>query len=87
MPRGADGRSLAPTDLVRRAHRAGLFVHAWTFRAENHFLPTERRRGDADAPDYMRQHGDLAAEIRDFCDAGVDGLFCDFPAAAVAARR
>ena len=87
IPRDAENRSLPPTDLVRRAHRAGLKVHAWTFRAENYFLPTELRRGDAAAPDYARQHGNLAAEIRAFRDAGVDGLFCDFPEKAVAARR
>ena len=53
---------------------AGLAVHAWTFRAENHFLPSALRRGDDPAA-----HGDLAAEIRAFMDAGVDGLFCDHP--------
>ncbi|HYD88580.1 MAG TPA: glycerophosphodiester phosphodiesterase [Vitreimonas sp.] len=86
IPRGADGRSLAPTDLVARAHSATLVVHPWTFRAENYFLPSELRRGDASAPDYMRQHGDFTAELRAFYAAGVDGVFSDFPAAAVAAR-
>lgn len=86
IPRGDDGGSLAPTDLVARAHAASLLVHAWTFRAENYFLPAELRRGDAAAPDYLRQHGDLAAELRAFYAAGVDGVFSDFPAAAVAAR-
>lgn len=87
VPRSADGASLAPTDLVSRAHAAGLLVHPWTFRAENFFLPAELRRGDPAAPDYLRQHGDLGAELRAFFDAGVDGVFSDFPAAAVAARR
>ncbi len=86
IPRDADGRSLEPTDLVSRAHAAGLVVHPWTFRAENYFLPAELRRGDASAPDYMRQHGDLDAELRAFYAAGVDGVFSDFPAAAVSAR-
>jgi glycerophosphoryl diester phosphodiesterase len=85
-PRDSEGRSAPPTDVVARAHAAGLVVHAWTFRAENYFLPTELRRGDPDAPDYMRQKGDLAAELRAFYAAGVDGVFCDFPGAAVAAR-
>jgi glycerophosphoryl diester phosphodiesterase len=75
---------LAPTDLVARAHAAGLLVHAWTFRAENYFLPAELRRGDADAADFMRLHGDLEAELRAFFALGVDGVFCDFP--AIAAR-
>ena len=86
IPRDADGRSTAPTNLVARAHAANLLVHAWTFRAENIFLPAELRRGDASAPDYMRQHGDLEAELRAFYALGVDGVFSDFPRAAVAAR-
>ncbi|MGD9814570.1 MAG: glycerophosphodiester phosphodiesterase family protein [Hyphomonadaceae bacterium] len=86
IPRSADGATLAPTNLVSRAYAAGLLVHAWTFRAENFFLPAELRRGDPAAPDYLRQHGDLGAELRAFFDAGVDGVFSDFPAAAVAAR-
>jgi glycerophosphoryl diester phosphodiesterase len=86
IPRDSAGRSLPATNLVERAHGNGLQVHAWTFRAENYFLPAELRRGDASAADYMRQHGDLAAELRAFYDAGVDGVFSDFAAAAVAAR-
>lgn len=86
IPRDSANRSLPATDLVSRAHAKRLHVHAWTFRAENFFLPAELRRGDASAPDYQRQHGDLAAELRAFYDAGVNGVFSDFPAAAVAAR-
>lgn len=86
IPRDAQGRSLPATDLVARAHAVNLKVHAWTFRAENYFLPAELRRGDASAPDYMRQHGDLDAELRAFYAAGVDGVFSDFPGLAVSAR-
>ncbi|MDX2274020.1 MAG: glycerophosphodiester phosphodiesterase [Hyphomonadaceae bacterium] len=86
VPRGASGASSPPTDLIERAHRANLLVHAWTFRAENFFLPAELRRGEASAPDYLRQHGDLAAELRQFYALGIDGVFSDFPGAAVAAR-
>lgn len=86
IPRDGIGRSMPAMDLVRRAHLALLQVHAWTFRAENAFLPVELRRGDASAADYMRQHGDLDAELRAFYAAGVDGVFSDFPAEAVAAR-
>ncbi len=86
IPRDAAGRSAAPTDLVARAHAANLVVHAWTFRAENFFLPSELRHGDATALDHMRQRGDLGAELRAFYALGVDGVFSDFPAAAVAAR-
>ncbi|WP_395646512.1 glycerophosphodiester phosphodiesterase family protein [Terricaulis sp.] len=86
IPRDSEGRSQTPTGLVRDAHIARLKVHAWTFRAENYFLPVELRRGDVSAPDYMRQHGDLDAELRAFYAAGVDGVFSDFPGMAVAAR-
>lgn len=86
IPRDAEGRSLPPTQLATLAHQQNLLVHAWTFRAENYFLPAELRRGDPNAPDYQRQHGDLDAELRAFYAAGVDGVFCDFPAAAVSAR-
>lgn len=86
IPRDGAGRSQSPTGLITAAHAAHLEVHAWTFRAENYFLPLELRRGDASAPDYMRQHGDLDAELRQFYAAGVDGVFSDFPGMAVAAR-
>jgi len=72
----AAGRAV-PTDLVRHAHEAGLAVHAWTFRAENHFLPPPLRRGEKAAG-----HGDLAAEVQMFAAAGIDGLFSDFPGLA-----
>jgi glycerophosphoryl diester phosphodiesterase len=73
MSAAADGR-LVPTALVRDAHEAGLAVHVWTFRAENQFLPAALRRGGA-----AQEHGDLAAEIRAFRGAGIEGLFSDFP--------
>ena len=86
MPRAPDGGALPPTDLVARAHAAGLKVFVWTFRAENTFLPLQFRRGDANDADHYRDHGDLAAELRAFYALGVDGVFCDFPGMAAAAR-
>lgn len=60
--------------LVRQANRAGLFVHVYTFRAENHFLPTEYQVGEK--PD---RRGDLSAELGDYLDAGINGFFIDQP--------
>ncbi len=84
--REVDGGALERTELVARAHEVGLLVHVWTLRPENYFLPQSLRRGDPNAPDYLRQHGDFDAELRAFYAAGVDGVFSDAPDAAVAAR-
>jgi glycerophosphoryl diester phosphodiesterase len=81
VPRDATGRSLPPTTFVCDAHDAGLVVHPYTFRAENTFLPLELRSSADPA-----QYGDFAAEVRQFFDLGVDGLFTDNPDRAVAAR-
>lgn len=81
LPRDGRGASLPATDLIQRAQATGLFAHAWTFRAENEFLPLELRRGADTAA-----HGDLAGELATFFALGIDGVFSDFPAAAVAAR-
>jgi glycerophosphoryl diester phosphodiesterase len=81
VPRDAAGNSLPPTTFVDDAHRAGLQVHPYTFRAENFFLPLELRSSTNPA-----EYGDFAAEVRQFLDLGVDGLFTDNPDKAVAAR-
>jgi glycerophosphoryl diester phosphodiesterase len=81
VPRDATGRSLPPTTFVGDAHRAGLVVHPYTFRAENTFLPLELRSSASPA-----EYGNFAAEVRQFFDLGVDGLFSDNPDWAVAAR-
>jgi glycerophosphoryl diester phosphodiesterase len=86
IPRGADGRLGAPTRLVADAHAAGLLVHPWTFRAENHFLPGDFQDGEPAEPGFARRHGDLRDEIAAFLAAGVDGVFADFPDVAVQAR-
>ncbi len=72
--RDRQGRLARPTDLVARAHNAGLMVHCWTFRDEDRFLPADLA-------------GDPQAEVARFLQAGVDGVFTDFPATAVAAVR
>jgi glycerophosphoryl diester phosphodiesterase len=81
VPRDATGRSLEPTTFVDDAHAAGLQVHPYTFRAENAFLPLELRSSEVPS-----EYGDFAAEVRQFFDLGVDGLFTDNPDLAVAAR-
>jgi glycerophosphoryl diester phosphodiesterase len=81
IPRGPLGGLGKPTSLVRDAHAAGLKVHLWTFRRENHFLPLGQKRGVNPAG-----HGDLAGEIAAYLKTGIDGLFSDNPReAAVAA--
>jgi glycerophosphoryl diester phosphodiesterase len=75
--RESSSGELQATTLVRDAHAAGLAVHVWTLRAENHFLPAALQRGSD--PSAI---GDLPAEVRAFVAAGVDGLFCDHPAPA-----
>ncbi|GAA1711982.1 hypothetical protein GCM10009809_05260 [Isoptericola hypogeus] len=80
IPREADGTLGEPTPVIRDAHRTGLEVHGWTFRAENQFLPAEFRSSADPAA-----HGDLAGELDAFLDAGMDGAFSDHPDVAVAA--
>ncbi len=80
VPRDSSGALTAPTSLIRDAHRAGLLVHAWTFRAENNFLPLDFQIGTDPAA-----YGNIAAEYALFLRLGVDGLFSDHPDTAVAA--
>ncbi len=62
----SDTTALAPSTLIDDAHRAGLFVHAYTFRSEPFLL--------------ARGYGaDPQAEYRQFYALGVDGVFSDFP--------
>lgn len=70
----AGGRLGTPTRLVADAHAAGLRVHAYTFRAENAFLPDEYDRGADPAA-----LGDLAGHLRVFLALGLDGFFTDHP--------
>lgn len=69
-----DATTQAPTTLIADAHKAGLFVHAYTFR-------NEKRRLTADV------NGDPRAEYLQYYRLGLDGLFSDFPDTAVAARE
>jgi len=77
VPLDAAGRFAAPTALVHEAHAAGLEVHTYTFRPENHFLPRSLWRGDD--PASFNEAGSIA-EIRACLDAGIDAFFTDAPA-------
>jgi glycerophosphoryl diester phosphodiesterase len=70
----AEVTTVAPTSLIADAHRAGLFVHTFTFRNEPQYL----------AGVYQ---GDPAAEYAAYFAAGIDGVFTDFANTAFAARR
>jgi glycerophosphoryl diester phosphodiesterase len=72
-PRLADVNSITPTSLVADAHRAGLFVHVYTFRNEKKYLAGIFK-------------GDPAEEYLAYFRAGVDGVFSDFANTAFAAR-
>jgi len=74
VPVAADGSLKPSTDLVDRAHRAGLLVHVWTVRSESQFLPAGYK-------------GDVRAEFLQLRQLGVDAVFTDFPDAAAAAYR
>lgn len=71
IPVRADRSVGEPTDLVERAHAAGLLVHIFTIRIDKEFL----------SPSYQ---GHPEAEFERFRTLGVDGVFTDFP--DVAAR-
>jgi len=68
-----DASSQPASSLIDDAHKAGLFVHAYTFRNEQRRL----------ALDYNK---DPKAEYLQFYRLGVDGLFSDFPDTAIEAR-
>jgi glycerophosphoryl diester phosphodiesterase len=74
VPVGPDGSLLPATDLVTRAHAAGLLVHTWTVRIEKEFLPAG-------------YHGRVEAEFEQLRALGVDGIFTDFPDVAARALR
>jgi glycerophosphoryl diester phosphodiesterase len=74
-------KPLVTPACVAEAHARGLAVHAWTFRAENEFLPDDLKIGQSPAA-----HGDLRGEIARYLALGIDGFFTDFPAIGVAVR-
>jgi glycerophosphoryl diester phosphodiesterase len=71
--RDMKGPQLLQTTLIEQAHAAGLRVHTYTFRSEPATL----------APEY---NNDPQLEYRQFYALGIDGVFADFPDAALKAR-
>ena len=68
------------SDLVARAHRAGLGVFVWTLRPENAFLDPRFRRGTV--TEFGCWRGEFLALMR----LGVDAVFADHPDLALEAR-
>jgi glycerophosphoryl diester phosphodiesterase len=69
----ADRKLLPHTTLIADAHKAGLLVHAYTFRNEQRRLAANDKGNPVN--EYLR-----------FYELGVDGVFSDFADTAVAAR-
>lgn len=83
LPRDpATGATGEPSTLVGNAHAAGLVVHVWTLRDENHFLGTNFR-----VPGSAGVRGNALGEARAFLEAGVDGVFTDASDTVAEARR
>ncbi|QKV91674.1 glycerophosphodiester phosphodiesterase [Streptomyces sp. NA02950] len=81
IPRTADGKLGTPTPVVKDAHAAGLFLHPYTMRNENSFLPADFRRGtDPNA------YGDAFGAFKVYFATGIDGIFSDNADTAVLAR-
>lgn len=82
IPRKADGTLSSPTALVSDAHRSGLAVHPYTFRAENYFLPV-----DYQTSTVPTDHGRAIDEQTTYLQAGINGLFTDHPDIALSRRE
>ncbi len=74
IPQTASKELTAPTDLIARAHKAGLLVHAYTFRNDKPLL----------AKNYQ---DDPIKEFQTFFNLGIDGVFTDYPGTGVQARQ
>lgn len=72
---------IGTTDLVERAHAAGLVIFCWTLRAENRFLDRQHRVGGVEW-----DIGNWAAEFALILESGIDGVFSDHPDLAIEVR-
>lgn len=75
------GRTNGVTELVDRAHAAGLAIFCWTLRAENRFLPADLRLGVSSAA-----FGNWRHEFGLLMRSGLDGVFADQPDLALEVR-
>lgn len=73
ISRDCQSNLLQPTTLINDAHKAGLLVHAWTFRDEDIFLPKNLQ-------------GNPQEEYKRFYEIGLDGVFSDNPDTAFTVR-
>jgi len=72
IPLDAKGALGTPTALVRDAHAAGLMVIPYTFRPENHFQPSNLRKGADNARNVEGSIADAPLRISATCTrAGV----------------
>jgi len=71
-----DSIQQTPTSLVADAHRAGLFVHEYTFRSEKGYYNVS-----------FDAHGDPVKEYLTHFRLGVDGVFSDAADTALYARE
>lgn len=74
LPESKEGKLQTPTSLVADAHKVGLKVHPYTFRSDKEYLNASYKN-------------DPKLEYFEFFKLGVDGVFSDFPADAIAARK
>jgi glycerophosphoryl diester phosphodiesterase len=65
----AQASNKAPSSLIAAAHKAGLFVHPFTFRDEAEYLTKTYK-------------GDPKAEYKAYFELGTDGVFTDFSTTA-----
>jgi glycerophosphoryl diester phosphodiesterase len=86
VPRDAANKLLPPTTLIHDAHVEHLLVHAFTFRAENSFLPVDFQIGTPSDPAFAGLRGNFPEEIKLFFRLGLDGMFTDQSDVAVAVR-
>jgi glycerophosphoryl diester phosphodiesterase len=74
IPADKNNNEAPETTLIKEAHALGLKVHPYTFRSESKYLLSNYKNDPEN--EYLR-----------FYELGVDGLFTDFPDAAVKARK